>query len=90
MEKVNQPLSKYDGYRYYDAAIDAIKGRKPIEVAKCKDLQDIQSLLLKVIEDKTISPNIHASAYRILGELSECQKGIDIALDFSEKEKFHS
>lgn len=85
LEKVNQPLSKYDGYRYYDAAIDAIKGRKPIEVAKCKDLQDIQSLLLKVIEDKTISPNIHASAYRILGELSECQKGIDIALDFYEK-----
>ena len=80
--RFDQPLAKYEGYQYYDAAIDIILSRTAAEVANSSDRDDVVKLLQKATQDESISTNIRASAFRFLGELSQAKEDIDSAIRY--------
>lgn len=80
--RFDQPIAKYEGYKYYDAAIDIISSRTAAEVVSSIDRDDVVKLLQKATQDESISANIRASAFRFLGELSQAQEDIDSAIRY--------
>jgi len=82
LERFDQPLAQYEGYKYYDTAIDIISSRTPVEVANSSDRNDVVKLLQKATQDESISSNIRASAFRFLGELSQAQEDIESAVRY--------
>lgn len=82
LERLDQPLAKYEGYKYYDTAIDIISSRTPVEVANSSDRNDVVKLLEKATQDESMSSNTRASAFRFLGELSQTQGDIESAVRY--------
>lgn len=82
IEKLNSPHKKYEGYDFYNSALEIIANRKYNKIVNSKDLNNIIRLLKRTVSDKTISSNTHASAYRILGELSEAKNDIRDAIEY--------
>lgn len=80
--RFDQPIGKYEGYKYYDAAIEIISSRPAAEVVNSSDHIDVVKLLQKATQDESISTNIRASAFRFLGELSQAQEDIDGAIRY--------
>lgn len=85
LSKLNAPLAQYEGYKFFDLASKIVSGRSLQEIISEGKHETVIKLLNKALEDQTVSPNIHAKAFRTLGEISEIKDEKEEAISFYEK-----
>jgi tetratricopeptide (TPR) repeat protein len=85
LSNINQPSGKYFGYKYYNAALALIGFNSISEITDNEKVVEIKQLLLKAIEDLSISTNTSSAALKILGEIEEQKNNISEAIVYYKK-----